>query len=183
MRARQPLIVAAVTFLLGGLVLLGAPSALAHTVLLTAVPANGATLTASPSQIVLTYDEPVQASTLQMAVTASSGATVSQDKPSVVGTVVTQPLPPDLPNDTYTLAYRLVSVDGHPVSNAITFTVKNPASSASPVPSPSPSPTSSHSGSSSTKRDPARLVGGLTVFVIAVAIVALNRRRVRRAKP
>jgi methionine-rich copper-binding protein CopC len=183
MRARQPLIIAAVTFLLSGLVLLGAPSALAHTVLLTAVPADGATLTSSPSQVVLTYDEPVQASTLQMAVTASSGATVSTSAPTVAGTVVTQSLPPDLPNDTYTLAYRLVSVDGHPVGNTITFIVKNPASSAAPVASPAPSPSSSHAGSGSTKRDPARLVGGLTVFVVAVAIVALNRRRGRRAKP
>jgi methionine-rich copper-binding protein CopC len=183
MRARQPLVVAAVTLVLGALVLLGAPSALAHTVLLSAVPANGATLTSSPSQSVLTFDEPVQASTLQLAVTASSGATVSASPPSVAGTVVTQSLPPDLPNDTYTLAYRLVSVDGHPVSNAITFIVKNPASSAAPVTSPAPSPSSSQSGSSSTKRDPARLVGGLTVFAVAVAIVALSRRRGRRAKP
>lgn len=167
-----------------------APAAGAHTVLLSSDPASGATLDSSPAQVVLTFNEPVQASTLQFAVTNSAGATVSQAPPAVAGTVITQPLPA-LPNDTYTVAWRLVSVDGHPVTDSLSFVLNDPDATTSAEPdadgtSPaviSPAPTQSgDSGGIAWKIGAS--AGILLVLVLLWASVSRSRtRRARRAEP
>jgi methionine-rich copper-binding protein CopC len=110
-----------------------APAASAHSILLSAVPAAGSELDGAPDEVVLTFNEPIQASTLQVAVTAASGASVTDGDPDVDGAVITQHLRTNLPNDEYTVAYRVTSVDGHPVRAALTFSVADSASTAPPL--------------------------------------------------
>lgn len=117
--------------------LMSAPRASAHSTLVSSKPAADEGLDEAPGQIVLTFSEPVQASTTQVAVTASSGGSAAAGDPVISGPVVTQRLAGNLPNDRYTIAYRVISVDGHPVSDALSFTVDDPASTAAPLPSQS----------------------------------------------
>jgi methionine-rich copper-binding protein CopC len=129
--ARALALLGAVLVGLAGLVVL-APGASAHSVLLSAVPADGSSLDSAPPVVVLTFSEPIQSSTMQLAVTASSGQSVIAEEATVAGTVITQKLPTTLPNDDYTVAYRVISVDGHPESAALTFSVNDPSSTAEP---------------------------------------------------
>lgn len=110
-----------------------APAASAHSVLLNSSPADGSGVARVPASVILTFNEPIQASTMQVAVTASSGVSVTDVDATVSGSVITQELPNDLPNDDYTVAYRVVSVDGHPVADSITFTINDPTVSAEPL--------------------------------------------------
>ena len=167
---------------------LAAPAG-AHTTLLSSDPTDGATLQAPPSAITLNFDEPVQASTLQLAVTDSGGATVSKQPPTVTGSTVVQALPSSLPGGTYTLSYRLVSVDGHPVSNSISFTVQGGSttssaagqSALSSAPAAAPSGTGSDSKSTGS---PAweRVLGAAVILGIVVLIVAAGRRFLNRGR-
>lgn len=110
-----------------------APGASAHSVLLSASPADDASLKTAPTVVVLTFSEPIQVTTMELAVTASSGVTVTKEKATVVGAVITQQLPTNLPNDDYTVAYRVISVDGHPVTASITFSVNDSSSTKEPL--------------------------------------------------
>ncbi|MDR1999057.1 MAG: copper resistance protein CopC [Frankiaceae bacterium] len=197
---RAGAVLAAAPMLLGGLGVALAPGASAHAVLLNAVPANGATLAAAPAQVVFTYSEPGQAATLQFAVTDAAGATVSKAPPKVAGDTVTQPLPP-LVNGTYTVAYRLVSLDGHPMGSRTKFTVADPAATAAPAYAPAVSGAagsiagSGGSASSAPSALPlpapsARGSGGIgwqvgagAVFAVALVVVSvgISRSRARRA--
>lgn len=166
-----------------------APAASAHTVLLNVQPADGATIASAPSQVVLTFNEPVQSSTLQLAVTNSAGATVSKEPPAVAGTVVTQALPA-LPNDTYTVAYRLVSVDGHPVTATTSFVLADPDATASAEPTsvgsspdvlstPAPAGAPGEGGGGIGWKIGA---GAAILLILAMLYASVSHSRVRRAE-
>jgi hypothetical protein len=55
-------------------------------------------------------------------VTAPDGTSVARGAPRVDGPVVSQDITSG-PDGTYTMAYRVVSEDGHPLAGEITFTV------------------------------------------------------------
>jgi methionine-rich copper-binding protein CopC len=147
--------VALLGVLLGMLVpLLAATGAQAHAVLRSISPADGAQLTQAPTQVVLTFDEPVSTSFATVTVTDASGASVASGRTKVDGAKVTQALDGDLTSGKYTVAYRVVSDDGHPVSDKTTFTLALPAAdtptSGGPTSSASPSSTSAATPSSSS---------------------------------
>ncbi|MEV6036923.1 copper resistance CopC family protein [Nonomuraea sp. NPDC052116] len=62
------------------------------------------------------------------------GAELQSGKPEADGKVVTQAVKEPLPDGKYTIAYRVVSSDGHPIEGEIPFKVKG-----AETPSPSPS--------------------------------------------
>ena len=130
--ARALAVLTALLMCLAGVLAL-APAASAHSVLLSSSPADGSSVGTAPTVVTLTFNEPIQATTMEVAVTATSGVTVNDEKATVAGAVITQKLPTNLPNDMYTVAYRVISVDGHPVSAAISFSVDNPSSTTAPL--------------------------------------------------
>lgn len=132
MGARVLVLLGAVLISMAGALFL-APGASAHSVLLSASPADGSSLSKAPSAVVLTFNEAIQSTTMEVAVTASSGVTVTREKATAYGAVITQQLPANLPNDDYTVAYRVISVDGHPVTASTTFAVNNPSSTTEPL--------------------------------------------------
>ncbi len=111
-----------------------APGASAHTVLRSASPAAGATVQGPVGSVVLTFGEPVAAPAF-VAVTGPAGRADSGPA-RVRGAVVTVPLRADAPAGRYTVAYRVVSEDGHPVEASHTFRLL----AATPSPSPSGPP-------------------------------------------
>jgi methionine-rich copper-binding protein CopC len=167
-----------------------ASAAEAHASLLKTVPANGSVLHEAPSQVVLTFSEPVSASFATVSVTDDSGRSVGQGKAAVNGSVVTQALAPDLGSSGYVVTYRVISDDGHPVSDTTTFTLALPSASSGPN-TAAPTP---HDGATTPAAAPATASGsaagsspmvrlGLAVGVgtlalaAGTALVAASRRR------
>ena len=119
------------TLLLG--IVATAPPAAAHTQLIGTNPAANATLTASPSTVELTFNQNVQTTFAQVAVLDAAQGHLESGAPSVVGAVVSQPVAA-LPSGAYTVSWRVVSADGHPVSGTYAFTVALPAPSPTSTP-------------------------------------------------
>jgi hypothetical protein len=114
-------------------VLLTALPAEAHTTLTGAVPGKGSTV-ASPAQVVLTFTDPVRFP--QVAVLDAGHGHHEAGRSRAVGNRVTQQIAGVLAPGTYTVGWRVVADDGHPVAGDYTFTVKGPASTG-PTPSTS----------------------------------------------
>ncbi|MGB3443466.1 MAG: copper resistance CopC family protein [Actinophytocola sp.] len=120
-----------------GLFALAAPAS-AHNSLTSSNPADDASLDAGPGEVVLTFDQPVQKSERlnSIAVTGPDG-NQWQDGPSAVDSnVVTVPVRELGPKGVYTIGYRIVSADGHPVSGELKFTLTT-AGNGTPAPTQS----------------------------------------------
>jgi methionine-rich copper-binding protein CopC len=118
---------AAVLVSAAGAALFASP-AWAHDELASSDPKTGAVLESAPKVATLTFSEPVDARFVTIAVKRSDGKRVAAAKPEVAGAVVRQPLDA-LGDGAYTVAYRIVSEDGHPVNGTVTFTVTAPVKS------------------------------------------------------
>jgi methionine-rich copper-binding protein CopC len=101
-----------------------ATPALAHNVLISSDPANGSSIAAGPQKISLTFDQYVQGADVnQIAVTGPGGGQWAEGPISVVNNVISAPLRPLGPAGKYTIGYRVLSADGHPVTGELTFTL------------------------------------------------------------
>lgn len=143
----RPVAIGAALLALGGASVVVAPVASAHDELESAVPADGATLTAAPKGITLTFSDAVTQLGTAVVVTDPGAERVDTGKPRVDGVTVTQALEPLTVPGLYSVAFRVVSSDGHPITGTLTFTLALPAPSASPTPTPTPSATPSTSPS------------------------------------
>ncbi len=116
--------------LLGALLAaLAAPaSALAHATLVHESPNLGERLASPPAQVVLTYDQPVDAVRDALVVLDAKGKNVA-GAPKAVKTrrELLVSLPKNLPTGAYTVRWRALSSDGHVVSGLYTFGVRVPA--------------------------------------------------------
>ncbi len=159
--------------------LLPAPLAHAHAVLVSSDPVDGTTLPAAPSRVTLTFDEPVRLIPGAVQVISNSGVRVDRAVRQQSGnTAVELELPPDLPRGSYTATWRLMSADGHEVSGSVSFGVQQ---------APDAPPEARPVVSSSTASDVARGLKytglALCVGVLAAAQLvwgsALTLRRTR----
>ncbi|MGW3343887.1 copper resistance CopC family protein [Nonomuraea rubra] len=132
--------------LASGLVVFGsAAPALAHDTLKSSSPAKNAEVK-SLDEVKLEFSAKVR---MPFVIVRGDGDAQHQSgKPEVDGAVVTQAVKGPLPDGKYTIAYRVVSSDGHPIEGEIPFRVKG-AETPAPSPSPSPSASGSASGSAS----------------------------------
>ena len=94
----------------------------AHAALISSSPADGAVVDAVPDAVELTFSE-VVATPAYVVVTGPDGRTVSEGKPQVADASVSQPTGPSDVEGQYTVNYRIVSADGHPVSGTVRFSV------------------------------------------------------------
>ncbi|GAY19246.1 copper resistance CopC family protein [Mycobacterium sp. shizuoka-1] len=98
--------------------------AAAHTTLVSSDPANDAQVSTPLSAVVLTFSEDINPAFATVVVHSADGhdwvtAPARVDGPRLTAEVGPAPLP----NGKYTVGYRVVSADGHPVSGSYTFTV------------------------------------------------------------
>jgi methionine-rich copper-binding protein CopC len=112
----------------------------AHTSLRSSSPASGATVP-SPAQIVLTYADPVIVP--RVIVTDTAGGHHETGPAHAVDAQVTQRVGGPLTPGVYTVGWRVVASDGHPVSGQYRFTVRGTAASARTTATP---PASGSSG-------------------------------------
>jgi methionine-rich copper-binding protein CopC len=154
-----------------GVLALPTPPAAAHTGLSSSSPKDGATVQNLPGEVVLEFTEPVGEPEVE--VTASDGTVVSDGEPEALGRTVTEPLTTDGPSGTYTIAYRVVSADGHPVSDELTFDVRS-------GPPPGESVDAASSGDGSDEGFLESHVGHIAVagvgLIVGVALVGVGLR-------
>lgn len=118
------LLVALVTTLLMMLMVVTAGPAQAHDSLLTSDPEDGAVLETSPESITLTYSADVLEVSPLVRVTDEAGEQIAELTPSVDGATVTAELPEPLAAGEYTVQWRVVSSDGHPIEGTFAITVE-----------------------------------------------------------
>jgi methionine-rich copper-binding protein CopC len=104
----------------GAVVLLAAAPASAHASLVRTSPADGSTVATAPRTVSLTFSENVGSAFV--AVTAPDGSPVRTSRVRSVDEKVSASVASTDQRGTYTLAYRVVSADGHPISGTVAFT-------------------------------------------------------------
>lgn len=161
------------------IVVLTAPSAHAHSSLIASSPAAGSTLTQQPGAVELTFSEAVQTEFAQVAVLDDAETEFQAGEPQVVGSVVTQAVG-TLPDGNYTISYRIVSADGHPVTGTVDFTVAAGTSeTGSPVLTQSAEPIPAAESDTDDDLSPgliAAIAGGAAIIVGIIAFVAAGGR-------
>jgi copper transport protein len=106
-------------------VFVGVGVASAHAELLSSDPQPGAVLDAAPTQVMLTFTEPVEISLGAIRLFDGRGTSIdisAARHPDGRGEVVQVDLP-SLANGSYVVDWRVVSADSHPVHAAFTFQV------------------------------------------------------------
>lgn len=164
------------------LIVMSATPAAAHTLLVSADPEDGATTDAAPKDVTFEFSENVDEASTQLSLTDSAGKTINTKKAQFDKTTVTVPI--WVPKaGKYTVSYRLVSVDGHPVDGSVSFTTK----SASPQSaSPAPSAADSHSSQAQHGQDNLGwgtvigVIGGAALLIIVVVLAIRFRSRAKR---
>lgn len=99
----------------------GAVPAFAHAELVSTDPVDGAVLESAPESLTLNFDSSLLDGMVEVAVSNSTGEIVSGFAVESTGTRATAAWRADLPGDRYTVAYRIVSQDGHPVTGSLSF--------------------------------------------------------------
>ncbi|MER7272698.1 copper resistance CopC family protein [Micromonospora carbonacea] len=182
---------AAAAAALAALAVLVAPAApaAAHNSLAAATPAADTRLAEPPSEITVRFLQKLDPGLTTVVLSDATRRVVPTGAPVVAGTRATVAVAGTLPDGTYTVAYRVVSTDGHPVQGSYRFTVATapaPASAPHTAP-PTAAPTSGAAGAAG-RAGPGGGPGPLTVAAavalagIALAAVALGGARVLRRR-
>ncbi|MEV5272018.1 copper resistance CopC/CopD family protein [Streptomyces werraensis] len=125
------------------LLLAGAAPAGAHAALRASDPEDGSVVRTAPTHITLTFTESVGLLEDSFRIYGPDNRRVHMEEPEhAAGAADTAraALPRDLDEGTYTVAWRVVSADSHPVSGAFTFSVGKP----SPTPPAAPQDHAEH---------------------------------------
>jgi copper transport protein len=113
--------------------LCGAGAASAHAVLVSTDPVEGSVVAARPGRVSLVFGEAVQLPPNAVRVFDPDGIEVDDQRAhltSADGRAVGIGLLPGAARGTYTVAWRVISADTHPVSGAFTFSVGHPSATA-----------------------------------------------------
>nr|WP_240945688.1 copper resistance CopC family protein [Rhodococcus sp. HNM0569] len=103
--------------------MLGGGVASAHSAVVGSNPADGEQIDAGPAQVSVTFNEALQTGYAALTVVGPDGNLWTKSDPVVEGPTVSADLGELGPAGEYTVAYRVTSADGHPVSGKITFTL------------------------------------------------------------
>jgi methionine-rich copper-binding protein CopC len=116
----------AVAVLLGLALVAGTGAAAAHSYPVNSDPADSDSLTSGPPRVSITFNEALQTSFDSLSVVGPDGNRWSAGNADVRGAVVSIALNPLGPAGRYTIAYRVVSADSHPVAGTRSFTLTTP---------------------------------------------------------
>lgn len=114
----------------------GASSASAHAALTSTDPADGSVVKTAPREVTLNFSEGVLLSGDSVRVLDPKGKRVDTGKTAHVGgksSTAAAGLHSGLPDGTYTVAWKAVSEDSHPVSGAFTFSIGAPSKTTAKV--------------------------------------------------
>jgi copper resistance protein C len=121
--------------------LINASPAAAHNELIASDPPEGAKIATSPARVSLTFNLPVQPGFSTVTVTGPDNSQWPAGPPTEAGAVVSAPLRPLESAGQYTIAYQVLSADGHPVRGVVRFTLTNPDPGTAAAAAPAQRPT------------------------------------------
>ena len=101
-----------------------APTGSAHADLQVSTPGGGESLEVAPEEIRLTFSEELFEELVEISILDAAGdlySTIGVEQTPPPGTDVIFPWPPQAPPGEYSIAYRVVSADGHPVTGTVSF--------------------------------------------------------------
>ena len=127
---RQLLSVVLGTFVFVTAVLGFAAPASAHDAAESSSPAQGATVATAPEQVSVTFNRNPLGIGAQFSVKDSAGAEWADGAVEIVDNTATQKLKAGAPAGTYTVAWRVVSSDSHPIEGTFGFTATAAAAGA-----------------------------------------------------
>jgi methionine-rich copper-binding protein CopC len=172
-RRLRRIVMSAAAVLLGALVTLAPVPAWAHAGLESSSPAAGQRLDALPSEVSFTFSEDL-ATPAYVVVTAPDGTSLTSGDPVVEGTTLKQAVSAGPPGD-YSMAYRAISSDGHPVTGEISFTVG--AASTPPTTAPTAARPASADSDGFWSGDGIRVAVGVGLVVVGCVLLLLRSRR------
>ena len=172
--------------------------AYAHTDMTDSTPAASANVRIPIADVSVTFTEPIGTGPATVNVRGPEGTNLAEGKPRTSGNQVVQPIAELIAKGRYRVDYRVVGLDGHPVTGSYTFTfvpratpspspsaVTSPAAeTTAPAIAPAPSDEASPAAATSdTQRDSSTLLvpgigaGFGALLIGAGALVARRRRR------
>ena len=109
-----------------------AEPASAHAHLVKSLPSAGAVLAAGPSEVVLTFDQPIQAfpGANGMVVTGPQGSHWACGRARINGNTLTASMSEVGPPGAYQIHYRVLGADGHPITGSVPINIRRSASTA-----------------------------------------------------
>jgi copper resistance protein C len=166
---------AAVLFAACVLMLLAAGPAAAHSVLLATSPVTSSRIASAPDDVVLTFNEMPRGQYSEIHIVGPDGVRRDSGHVKVLNDTVSEALGGTRPAGLYTVDWRVISADGHPVSGQFTFTTTSQASALGPRQPDTIGTTTSKKSSSSTV-----IVVVIVIVVVVIVmggVVFLRRRR------
>lgn len=133
---------------------LGVSAAQAHDELAGSTPGDGATVASVPATISLRFNDAPVTLGARVQVLDSSGVDRGDGSVSVTGTTAVQRIAPTAPAGVYTVRWRVVSADSHPINGTFTFTVKTASTSAVPSAAATQAPSSAAAPSAAATQAP-----------------------------
>jgi hypothetical protein len=129
--------------------------AFAHATLIGSNPAEGAVLQTAPSTVTLTFDDTLAEFEPTVVVTGPDGNRYQSGPASIDGAELSSAVAPLTVAGPYTIAYRVVSHDGHPVQGEVRFELAPTAVTPTPAPAGTPSSTRTSAATNSAATSPA----------------------------
>ncbi len=166
---------AAVALLACLLTLLAAVPASAHSVLLQTSPVESSKIASAPATVVLTFNEMPRGEYSDIHIVGPDGARRDSGHVKVLNDTVSEALGGTRPAGLYTVDWRVISADGHPVSGQFTFTATSPAPALGPRQPDTLGSTAAKKSGSSTGIIVVIVV--VVVVIVAGLVVYLLRRR------
>ncbi|MBM6622769.1 copper resistance protein CopC [Micrococcaceae bacterium RIT802] len=198
----RSILAAAAAALLAALALFVAPSASAHDALIGSTPKDGATVSSALDSVELDFSGALKPIGNQVSLSDAEGAKHDAET-SISGNTLTVDFGAALPAGQYTLVWRVVSSDGHPIEGttanqeALSFTVKGGAAASSAPAMSSPATAASAAASTEASPDPSSaapaagseqddssggLPGAVIWIIIAVAVIGAAATVVAKAR-
>nr|WP_211178186.1 copper resistance CopC family protein [Pseudonocardia acidicola] len=126
--------------LAGVALLLGAAPAFAHAQLEGSDPPDGASLATAPDKVTVRFSDTMQQGFNALTVIGPDHLAYQQGAVTASGDSVSVGVKPLGPAGRYTIGYRVVSDDGHPVEGSVSFTLTTPGAGTGSAPSAVPAP-------------------------------------------
>lgn len=138
MTGRAPLVAVQLTAVALTTVALCATPAGAHTEFRGSTPPADSVVTPQLDEVVLSFTGRLRTDLSTVVLIAPDRADYRRGAPKLRGSDIVQPVRRRLPTGSWTLAYRVIAADGHPLTGTLAFTVAGPA----PWPTATPRPSS-----------------------------------------
>ncbi len=186
----QGLVRRAFTALLAVMLLLlgSSTAALAHDAVTGTTPADGSTVATVPAKIEISMSNTPAVIGSQVLVLDSAGTDWGTGSVDVLDTVATQNVRPGAPAGKFTVKWRLVSSDSHPIEGEFSFTATSASTAtagaavgAGPVVSVQAQPEAAPEAVQDESAVPWSVIGLMAVLLgLVVALVVVARRRLSK---